>query len=87
MGQRARGVLGGHHLQAVALDLGALAFAAELQVTLLADLLGSFAGRLEPFAGVESISTESKSASVGACVEITIAIGFSCAPIALSIAV
>src|SRR5688572_349915 len=48
----ALGVLGGDHLQRLALDLGALAFAAELDVALLADLLGGFARGLEPFAGV-----------------------------------
>ncbi len=35
--QLALGVLGGDHLQGVALDLRALAFAAELEVALLAD--------------------------------------------------
>jgi hypothetical protein len=44
-----------HHLQALALDLAGLAFAAELDVALLADLLGGLARRLEPLAGVELV--------------------------------
>src|ERR1700752_2090894 len=51
--QFALGVLGCDDLEVVALDLEALAFAAEFQVTLLADLLGGLARRLEPLARVE----------------------------------
>ena len=40
-------------MQAVALDLGGLTFAAELDVALLANRLGGFTRRLEPFAGIK----------------------------------
>src|SRR6478609_1751629 len=53
LGQLPLFVLGSDDLQALALDLAGLAFAAEFDVALLADLLGGLARRLEPFAGVE----------------------------------
>jgi len=58
--QRAAGVFGRHHLQAVTLDLAGLAFAAKLEVALLAQLLGCFAGRLEPVAGIKLVGVLSQ---------------------------
>src|SRR5690606_17777879 len=53
--QLAGRVARGHLLQGAPLDLGALAFAAELQVALLADGLGSLARGLHPLAHVELV--------------------------------
>ena len=55
LGEFAGGVFAGHHTEAVALDLAALAFAAKFQVALLAHRLGGGAGGLEPFAGIELV--------------------------------
>src|SRR5512140_380394 len=53
LGELALGIAAGNRLQRLALDLAALAFAAELDIALLADLLGRFARRLHPVAHVE----------------------------------
>src|SRR5262245_19196752 len=55
LGQFALGVLLRHDRQALALDLRALAFAAELEVTGLANGLGRGTRGLEPLTGVELV--------------------------------
>src|SRR5450830_128638 len=66
LSQFASGVARSQDLQAAALDLGGLAFATELEVALLAHGLGSFAGGLEPFAGIELVGVLGQELAHGA---------------------